>query len=36
MDVLKRAGVDMTTPDPFRAMLAKFAKTLDEMEKLIA
>lgn len=36
VDVLKRAGVDMTTPEPFRAMLGKFAKTLDEMEKLIA
>ncbi|TAL34124.1 M3 family oligoendopeptidase [Phenylobacterium sp.] len=36
VDVLKRAGVDMTTPEPFRAMLGKFEKTLDEMEKLIA
>jgi oligoendopeptidase F len=36
VDVLKRAGVDMTSPEPFRAMLAKFARTLDEMEKLIA
>ena len=35
VDVLKRAGVDMTTPEPFRAMLGKFEKTLDEMEKLI-
>lgn len=36
VDVLKRAGVDMTSPEPFRAMLGKFEKTLDEMEKLIA
>ena len=35
VDVLKRAGVDMTTPAPYRAMLAKFSRTLDEMEKLI-
>ena len=36
VDVLKRAGVDMTTPEPFRAMLKKFETTLGEMEKLIA
>jgi oligoendopeptidase F len=36
VDVLKRAGVDMTTPEPFRAMLRKFEATLGEMEKLIA
>ncbi|HEX7943165.1 MAG TPA: M3 family oligoendopeptidase, partial [Phenylobacterium sp.] len=36
VEVLKRAGVDMTTPDPYRAMLGKFGRTLDEMEKLIA
>lgn len=33
--VLQRAGVDMTTPAPYRAMLAKFSRTLDEMETLI-
>lgn len=36
VDVLKRAGVDMTSPEPFRAMLRKFETTLDEMEKLVA
>jgi len=36
VDVLKRAGVDMTSPEPFRAMLGKFEKTIDDMEKLIA
>lgn len=36
VDVLKRAGVDMTTPEPFRAMLSKFETTLGEMEKLMA
>ncbi|ODT86137.1 M3 family oligoendopeptidase [Phenylobacterium sp. SCN 70-31] len=35
VDVLKRAGVDMTTPEPYRALLARFSSTLDEMEKLI-
>ena len=36
VDVLKRAGVDMTTPAPYRAMLAKFERTVAEMEALIA
>ncbi|HEY8573337.1 M3 family oligoendopeptidase [Phenylobacterium sp.] len=36
VEVLKRAGVDMTTADPYRAMLTKFSRTLDEMEKLMA
>jgi oligoendopeptidase F len=36
VEVLKRAGVDMTTPAPYRAMLTKFSRTLDEMEGLIA
>lgn len=36
VDVLKRAGVDMTTAEPFRAMLRKFETTLGEMEKLTA
>jgi len=35
VDVLKRAGVDMTTAEPYRAMLGKFSRTLDEMEKLL-
>jgi oligoendopeptidase F len=35
VDVLKRAGVDMTSAEPYRAMLAKFSRTLDEMEKLM-
>jgi oligoendopeptidase F len=35
VEVLKRAGVDMTTPAPYRAMLAKFSRTLDEMEALL-
>ncbi|MBU1375810.1 MAG: oligoendopeptidase F [Alphaproteobacteria bacterium] len=35
VDVLKKAGVDMTSPEPYRAMLAKFSRTLDEMERLL-
>ena len=35
IDVLKKAGVDMTSREPYRAMLGKFSRTLDEMEKLL-
>lgn len=35
VDVLKRAGVDMTSPEPYRAMLTKFERTIADMEKLI-
>jgi oligoendopeptidase F len=34
IDVLKKAGVDMTTPAPIEATVAKFSQLLDEMEKL--
>ncbi len=33
--VLQKAGVDMTSPEPYRTLLAKFSRTLDEMERLI-
>ncbi len=36
LDILKRAGLDMTTPVPYRALVAKLSRTLDEMEKLMA
>lgn len=36
VEVLKRAGLDMTSPAPYRALIAKFARTLDEVEALIA
>ena len=36
VEILKRAGLDMTTPAPYRALVAKFARTLDGMEKLLA
>lgn len=35
VDVLKRAGLDMTTPAPYRALVAKLSRTLDQMEALL-
>ena len=35
MDALKRAGVDMTDPEVIRAVMSRFAETLDELEKLL-
>ena len=35
VEVLRRAGLDMTTPEPYRALVGKFAKTLDQIEALI-
>ncbi len=35
VDVLKKAGLDMTTPAPYRALIDKFGKTLDQIEALI-
>jgi len=34
-DILKRAGLDMTSPAPYRALIAKFARTLDQVEALM-
>ena len=34
IDLLKGAGVDMTTPEPVNQALELFAKLLDEMEEL--
>ncbi len=34
IEVLKKAGVDMTTPAPIEAAIARFDQVLDEMEKL--
>jgi oligoendopeptidase F len=34
-DILKRAGLDMTTSVPYRALVVKFSRTLDEIEKLL-
>lgn len=35
IDALKRAGVDMTTPEPINKTLQKMNKYLDELEKLL-
>jgi oligoendopeptidase F len=35
VDILKRAGLDMTSPAPYRALIDKFGKTLDAIEALI-
>ncbi len=34
--ILKRAGLDMTTPAPYRALVDKFARTLDALETELA
>ena len=36
VDILKRAGLDMTSPTPYRAIIAKFAATLDRVEAVMA
>jgi oligoendopeptidase F len=36
VDILKRAGLDMASPAPYRALVAAFKDTLDQAEALIA
>ena len=36
VEILKRAGLDMTTPAPYQALVASFKDTLDQAEALIA
>ena len=36
VEVLKRAGLDMTSPAPYRALVAKFTRTLDALEAEMA
>jgi oligoendopeptidase F len=36
IDLLKDAGVDMTTSAPFRASMQEMNAVMDEMEKLLA
>ncbi len=36
IDLLKDAGVDMTTSAPFRAAMAEMNATMDEMERILA
>ncbi|MBT2188454.1 oligoendopeptidase F [Sphingobium nicotianae] len=35
VEILKRAGLDMTTPAPYQAMVQTLTETLDEAEKLV-
>lgn len=35
IDVLKKAGVDMTSPEPIEAACKMFEEKLDEMEELL-
>lgn len=35
VEVLKRAGLDMSSPAPYRALVAKLGRTLDQMEALL-
>ena len=35
LEVLKRAGVDLTTPEPVAAALTEFERLLDELESLV-
>jgi oligoendopeptidase F len=35
VDILRRAGLDMTTGAPYRVLVSKLSRTLDEMEKLL-
>jgi oligoendopeptidase F len=36
IDLLKEAGVDMTTSVPFDAAIAEMNSTMDEMERILA
>ncbi len=36
VEVIKRAGLDMTTPAPYQALVAKFSRTLDQLEAELA
>ncbi|WP_232492916.1 oligoendopeptidase F [Novosphingobium kaempferiae] len=35
VDILKKAGLDMTAPDPYRQLVADFKATIDEIETLM-
>jgi oligoendopeptidase F len=34
--LLRTAGVDMTTPEPFRRMMGKMHRLMDEIERILA
>lgn len=35
IDILKRAGLDMTSPEPYRQLVQSFKETLDQAEALL-
>ena len=35
VEILRRAGLDMTTPAPYQALIAEFGRVLDEAEALL-
>ncbi len=35
VEVLKKSGLDMTSPAPYRALIERFSKTLDQVEALL-
>ena len=35
INLLKKAGVDMTTPEPFNKTMAAMNRTIDEIEKIL-
>ncbi|HEY1706723.1 MAG TPA: M3 family oligoendopeptidase [Rhizomicrobium sp.] len=35
VELIRKGGVDLTTPAPYLALIAKFSRTVDEMEKLV-
>ncbi|OPZ64417.1 MAG: hypothetical protein BWY83_03193 [bacterium ADurb.Bin478] len=36
IDLLKKAGVDMTSAEPFQKTMAVMNRTMDEIEKILA
>jgi oligoendopeptidase F len=36
VDIIKASGLDMTGPEPYRGLVADFAATIDQIEKLMA
>jgi len=35
IDLLKKAGVDMTSPEPFEKTMSVMNRTMDEIEKIL-
>jgi len=36
MNLLRKAGVNMATPEPFELAMQKMSRVIDEMEKIVA